>query len=64
MSHEMELEDFVIEARRKVAVVEEQNELLREQNSRLTLALDDALALVRQYRRAAHPGMDEEARER
>jgi hypothetical protein len=63
MSHEMELEDFVVEARRKVAVVEEQNELLREQNSRLTLALDDALALVRQYRRAAPPGMDEEAGE-
>ena len=63
MSHEMELEDFVIEARRKVAVVEEQNELLREQNSRLTQALDDALALVRQNPRAAHRGMDEEAGE-
>jgi hypothetical protein len=44
-------------------VVEEQNQLLREENSRLLLALDDALALVRQYRREAHPGMNVEARE-
>jgi len=50
MSHEMELEDFYLDARRKLAVSEEQNELLREQNSRLTLALDDALAMVRAYR--------------
>jgi hypothetical protein len=40
-------------------VVEEQNQLLREQNSRLTLALDDALTLARQYRREAYPGMEE-----
>ncbi len=59
MSHEMELEDFVLDVRRKLAVSEEQNELLREQNSRLTLALDDALALARQYRREAHRGMKE-----
>jgi hypothetical protein len=50
MSHEMEIEDFLIDLRRKLAVVEEQNQALREQNSRLTLALDDALAIVRQYR--------------
>jgi hypothetical protein len=50
MSHEMELEDFYLSARRKLAVSEEQNELLREQNSRLTLALDEALAIVRAYR--------------
>lgn len=50
MSHEMEMEDFLIDLRRKLAVVEEQNQALREQNSRLTLALDDALAIVRQYR--------------
>jgi hypothetical protein len=50
MSHEMEMEDFYLDARRKLAVVEEQNQLLREQNSRLTLALDDALAIVRTYR--------------
>ena len=50
MSHEMEMEDFLVDLRRKVAVVEEQNQALREQNSRLTLALDDALAIVRQYR--------------
>jgi hypothetical protein len=69
----MEIEDFYLDARRKLAVVEEQNQLLREQNSRLTLsnddyradvsrltlALDEALALVRQYRKDAHPGMDE-----
>ena len=50
MSHEMEMEDFLVDLRRKLAVVEEQNQALREQNSRLTLALDDALAIVRQYR--------------
>ena len=50
MSAEMEAEDYYIDARRKLAVVEEQNQLLREQNSRLTLALDDALAIVRKYR--------------
>ncbi len=63
MSHEMEMEDFILDLRHKLAVVEEQNQLLREQNSRLTLALDDALTLVRQYRREAHPGMTEEANE-
>jgi hypothetical protein len=63
MSSEMEMEDFYLDVRRKLAVVEEQNQLLREQNSRLTLALDDALTLVRQYRREAHPGMTEEANE-
>jgi hypothetical protein len=46
----MEAEDYYIDARRKLAVVEEQNQLLREQNSRLTLALDEALAMVRTYR--------------
>jgi len=46
----MDAEDFYIDARRKLAVVEEQNQLLREQNSRLTLALDDALATIRIYR--------------
>ena len=50
MSHEMELEDFLVEIKRKIAVVEEQNEALREQNSRLTLALDEALAIARKYR--------------
>ncbi len=50
MSHEMELEDFYLDARRKLAVVEEQNQLLREQNSRLTLALDEALSTIRIYR--------------
>jgi hypothetical protein len=63
MSAEMEMEDFYLDVRRKLAVVEEQNQLLREQNSRLTLALDDALALARQYRREVHPGMKEEAHE-
>lgn len=50
MSHEMEMEDFYLDARRQLAVAEEHNQLLREQNSRLTLALDDALAIVRHYR--------------
>jgi hypothetical protein len=50
MSAEMKMEDFYIDARRKLAVVEEQNQLLREQNSRLTLALDEALAIARKYR--------------
>jgi hypothetical protein len=59
MSHDEEMKDLLLAARRKVAVVEEQNQALREQNSRLTLALDEALALARQYRRDAHPGMDD-----
>ena len=50
MSHEMEIEDFLVEMKRKIAVVEEQNEALREQNSRLTLALDEALSVARKYR--------------
>ena len=50
MSHEMELEDYMVDLRRKVAVVEEQNQLLREENSRLLLALDEALAIARKYR--------------
>jgi hypothetical protein len=49
-SYEMEMEDFLIDLKRKVAVVEEQNQALREQNSRLTLALDEALAIARRYR--------------
>lgn len=63
MSAEMEMEDYYLDVRRKLAVSEEQNQLLREQNSRLTLALDDALALARQYRREAHPGMTEGAQD-
>ncbi len=50
MSHEMELEDFLVDLKRKVAVVKEQNQALREQNSRLTLALDEALSIARKYR--------------
>jgi len=50
VSHEMELEDYMVDLRRKVAVVEEQNQLLREENSRLLLALDEALAIARKYR--------------
>lgn len=50
MSHEMELEDFIVDLKRKVAVVEQQNQDLREVNSRLTLALDEALAIARRYR--------------
>ena len=50
MSHEMEMEDYLADMKRKVAIVEEQNQSLREQNSRLTLALDEALAIARKYR--------------
>jgi hypothetical protein len=50
MSHEMEMEDYLADMKRKVAIVEEQNQALREQNSRLTLALDEALAIARKYR--------------
>ena len=50
MSNEMELEDFIVDLKRKVAVVEQQNQDLREVNSRLTLALDEALAIARRYR--------------
>ena len=49
-SYEMEIEDFLIDLKRKVAVVEQQNQDLREVNSRLTLALDEALAIARRYR--------------
>ena len=52
MSHEMEMEDYLADMKRKVAIVEEQNQSLREQNSRLTLALDEALAIARKYRGA------------
>ena len=50
MSHEMEMEDYMVDLRRKVAIVEEQNQLLREENSRLLLALDEALSIARKYR--------------
>jgi hypothetical protein len=46
----MEMEDYLADMKRKVAIVEEQNQSLREQNSRLTLALDEALAIARRYR--------------
>jgi hypothetical protein len=49
MSHEMEMEDYLVDMRRKVAIAEEQNQALREQNSRLTLALDEALSIARKY---------------
>jgi hypothetical protein len=50
VSHELEMEDYMVDLRRKVAIVEEQNQALREQNSRLTLALDEALSIARKYR--------------
>ena len=49
-SYEMEMEDFLIDLKRKLAVVEQQNQDLREVNSRLTLALDEALTIARKYR--------------
>jgi hypothetical protein len=45
-SYEMEMEDFLTDLKRKLAVVEQQNQDLREVNSRLTLALDEALAIA------------------
>jgi hypothetical protein len=53
----MEMEDYLADMKRKVAVVEEQNQALRDQNSRLTLALDEAMAIARRYR----GGQEEEA---
>ena len=50
----MELEDYLADMKRKVCIVEEQNQALREQNSRLTLALDEALAIARKYRPEGH----------
>ena len=49
-SYEMEMEDFLTDLKRKLAVVEQQNQDLREVNSRLTLALDEALSIARKYR--------------
>ena len=49
-SYEMEMEDFLTDLKRKLAVVEQQNQDLREVNSRLTLALDEALSMARKYR--------------
>jgi hypothetical protein len=46
----MEMEDFLTDLKRKLGVVEQQNQDLREVNSRLTLALDEALAIARKYR--------------
>jgi hypothetical protein len=73
MSHEMTMEDYYYDARRKQAEAEEDAQLLREQNGRLALSndeyretvamltrrLDEAHVLLRQYRREAHPGMEE-----
>ena len=53
-SYEMEMEDFLTDLKRKLAVVEQQNQDLREVNSRLTLALDEALAIARKYRPEGH----------
>jgi len=49
-SYEMEMEDFLTDLKRKLALLEQQNQDLREVNSRLTLALDEALAIARRYR--------------
>jgi len=49
-SYEMEMEDYLADMKRKVCIVEEQNQALREQNSRLTLALDEAWAIARKCR--------------
>jgi hypothetical protein len=59
MSHEMEMEDYLVNMQRKLAIVEEQNQALREQNSRLTLALDEALSIVRRYRAERRADIEE-----
>jgi hypothetical protein len=46
----MEVEDCLVIMRRENAVLREQVQTQTEQISNLTLALDDALALVRKYR--------------
>ncbi len=50
MSHEMEVEDFLVIVRRENAVLREQAQTQMEQISNLTLALDEALAIARRYR--------------
>ena len=50
MSHEMEVEDFLVIVRRENAVLREQVQTQMEQISNLTLALDEALAIARKYR--------------
>ena len=50
MSHEMEVEDYLVIMRRENAVLREQTQAQREQISNLTLALDEALAIARRYR--------------
>ena len=50
MSHEMEIEDYLVIMRRENAVLREQTQAQREQISNLTLALDEALAIARRYR--------------
>jgi hypothetical protein len=50
VSHEMEVEDFLVIVRRENAVLREQAQTQMEQISNLTLALDEALAIARRYR--------------
>jgi len=50
VSHEMEVEDFLVIVRRENAVLREQVQTQMEQISNLTLALDEALAIARKYR--------------
>ena len=50
MSHEMEVEDYLVIMRRENAVLREQVQTQTEQISNLTLALDEALSIARKYR--------------
>jgi hypothetical protein len=50
VSHEMEVEDYLVIMRRENAVLREQTQAQREQISNLTLALDEALSIARKYR--------------
>ena len=58
MSYEMDMEDYLVAAKRKLAVVEQQNQDLREVNSRLTLALDEAMGIVRVYQSERRADME------
>ena len=50
MSHEMEVEDYLVIMRRENEVLREQVQTQTEQISNLTLALDEALSIARRYR--------------
>ena len=58
MSHEMEAEDYLVIMRRENAVLREQVQAQKEQISNLTLALDEALGIVRLYQAEKRADME------